>query len=204
MQKKQTEPDIEAIKVQYEMDRLKKIDEQNRLRTIKYLKKRQQEGKRQISAIISESTYQEICRLKEKSILEGEPLTAGDIIEIAVSKLSEINNTFAVNINTDKTMDKSIDKMKVKESIDNPDLPVSADIEAMINHAKSQEHNQEYRVYLNEMIFNLHTKHSLSARKIKALFEAHGVKTAKGHDKWQAGTLGNIIRDKKRLNNAGE
>ena len=183
MQTEQTEPDIEAVKVQYEMDRLKRMDDQNRLRTIKYLKKRQQEGRRQISAIISESTYQEICRLRDKSILEGEPLTAGDIIEIAVSKLSdkgnEINNTFAVNINNEKTE------------------PISDDLSYYHFNKPPLSDKTAYSVWLNGYIMELH-KTGLSNLKVMAELEKQGVKTARGLDKWQAGTIGNIIAREKR------
>ena len=187
----QTEPDIESIKVQYEMDRLKRMDNQNRLRTAKYLQKKQQEGRRQISAMISESTYQEICKIKDNSI--DEPLTTGDVIERGVD---------ALNFLTSKRME-----TKHNEIINTVAVNIDNDIEAMLNHAKglwTGKESKEYTAYLREMIFQLN-KSGISSNKIKALFEAQGVKTAKGKDIWSKGTIDNINIQQKRLNSdAGE
>ncbi|MBF0233339.1 MAG: hypothetical protein HQK65_09920 [Desulfamplus sp.] len=70
---------------QEKLDKLAKIEEQNRKRARRYLAVRRAKGKRQISAIINKDAYEKINRRRDRSIMAGTPITAGDIIEEALN-----------------------------------------------------------------------------------------------------------------------
>jgi hypothetical protein len=80
------------------LQKLHKLEEQNRLRSEKYLKKREKEGKVQISAIISNHAYELINNARDTSIKAGEkPETTGSIIERALYLYFNVNSDGTVN-----------------------------------------------------------------------------------------------------------
>jgi len=70
---------------QEKLDKLAKIERQNRQRARRFLAARKAKGKQQISAIIHKNAYEKINRRRDLSINVGTPLTAGDIIEQALN-----------------------------------------------------------------------------------------------------------------------
>jgi len=66
--------------MQEKLDRLAKIDKQNRDRANRYLERQRKEGKQPISAILEAGAYDSLCRLKDAAIQAKEPATTGDIL----------------------------------------------------------------------------------------------------------------------------
>lgn len=81
-----------------QLQKLQKLEEQNRKRSERYLKKREKEGKVQISAIISKDAYELINNARDNSIKAGtKPETTGSIIERALYLYSNVNSDGIVN-----------------------------------------------------------------------------------------------------------
>ena len=68
---------------QTEKARLQK--EQARARQVKFFEKKKSEGKRFLSAMVSASTYDNLCRLRDKSIQAGIPKNLGDVLDELLS-----------------------------------------------------------------------------------------------------------------------
>ena len=75
-----TETDIQA-----KLEKLVRIEQDNRARSKRFLEKIKKEGKKQISAIISGEAYNELNRLRDASIQAGTPSSFGQIIEQALA-----------------------------------------------------------------------------------------------------------------------
>ena len=75
-----TETDIQA-----KLEKLVRIEQDNRARSKRFLEKTKKEGKKQISAIISGEAYNELNRLRDASIQAGNPTSFGQIIEQALA-----------------------------------------------------------------------------------------------------------------------
>lgn len=68
---------------QAEKARLQK--EQAKARQIKFLEKQKANGKRFLSAMVSASTYDNLCRLRDKSIQAGSPKNLGEVLDELLS-----------------------------------------------------------------------------------------------------------------------
>ncbi|SLM31156.1 hypothetical protein MTBBW1_2760004 [Desulfamplus magnetovallimortis] len=75
----------DSIDYQAKLEKLEKIEEQNRIRARKYLQRRKENGKMQISAIIQRDTHEEINRRKTIALDCENAINAGDIIEQAIN-----------------------------------------------------------------------------------------------------------------------
>ncbi|MDD4275158.1 MAG: hypothetical protein PHG14_15690 [Desulfobacter postgatei] len=64
---------------QTEKARLQK--EQAKARQVKFFEKKKSEGKRFLSAMVSASTYDQLCRIRDKSIKSGSPKNLGDVLD---------------------------------------------------------------------------------------------------------------------------
>lgn len=102
---------------QAKLDKLARIEAGNRERARRYLERVKQEGKKQLSAIISGKAYDELCRRRDASILTGKPLSFGNIIENALF--------FDINTNTNNGVDIN---EKIKKPIKQKLKPVPARI----------------------------------------------------------------------------
>jgi len=69
---------------QQQIDRLARIDAANRTRVKKFIEKARSEGKRQISAMVDNETYDELCRRRDKAAQDGKPMSTADIIKQAL------------------------------------------------------------------------------------------------------------------------
>lgn len=79
---------------QEKLDKLDKIQAQNRARAKKFLKKKLASGKKkQISGLISMDAYAEICKRRDMARESGDPLTMGDIISQAIMNSIAIGTT---------------------------------------------------------------------------------------------------------------
>ena len=76
--------------------KLARIEEQNRVRVKRFMEKAKEQGKKQISAIISSEAHDTLCRIRDKAIQAGEQLSFGQIIE---NLLMSYNINTIVNIN---------------------------------------------------------------------------------------------------------
>jgi len=88
---------------QKKLDRLKKIEEGNRARSLKYIKKIKAEGKKQITAILNPEAYQELTRRRDESVQAGNPLSFGGIIEVALLQDAKpsVKKNIKSNVNID-------------------------------------------------------------------------------------------------------
>jgi hypothetical protein len=68
---------------QTEKARLQK--EQARARQVKFFEKKKSEGKRFLSAMVSASTYDNLCRLRDNSIQSGSPKNLGEVLDELLS-----------------------------------------------------------------------------------------------------------------------
>ena len=209
------EQDLDAVKTQYNLERLKKIDEQNRLRSNRYLQKHYSQNKKQISAIISEEAYQEICRRKELAKAEGENLSNGEIIEEALFHVCRVSETVSLTNSEKSTVqiepdlfNQSDSDIKDTEHNNTFDVntsnekiePISDDLSYYHFNQPPLSDKRAYSVWLKGYIMELH-KQGLTNHKVMAELEKQGIKTVTGLDKWKAGTIGNvIIREKRKLN----
>lgn len=91
--------------IQNKLEKLQKIEDASKARSRKYLNKVKTQGKRQISAIVTDKVYDEICRRRDQSILSRNPLSTGQIIEQALFPLKNgktepvYNNIFDAPMN---------------------------------------------------------------------------------------------------------
>ncbi len=108
---------------QEKLDRLARIEQANRDRSKKYLKKIKAEGKKPISAIVSGEAFEELTRRRDESIQAGKPLSLGGVIEAALFQPSNIDIKPAVkdaikdngNIDVKKGINKTADIQEPNE-----------------------------------------------------------------------------------------
>ncbi|WP_321419334.1 hypothetical protein [uncultured Desulfobacter sp.] len=77
--------------------KLAKIEEQNRARVKRFMEKAKEQGKKQISAIISGEAHDTLCRIRDNATRAGEAVSFGQIIERALAVYVKSN----VNTNDD-------------------------------------------------------------------------------------------------------
>ena len=73
-----------------ELERLKKIDMQNKARAKRFIERQRGKGKRPFTAIVSDEAYNEIIRLKDAAQAAGEALTISAILERAIEAYGSI------------------------------------------------------------------------------------------------------------------
>jgi len=104
---------------QKKLDRLAKIEEGNRARSLKYLKKIKAEGKKQVTAILNPEAYQELTRRRDESVRAGNPLSFGGIIEAALLQDAkpgiDVATTEKKNIKSNVNIDVSANTIKKDE-----------------------------------------------------------------------------------------
>lgn len=71
--------------------KLAKIEEQNRARVKRFMEKAKEQGKKQISAIISGEAHATLCRIRDNSTQAGETVSFGQIIERALAAYVKTN-----------------------------------------------------------------------------------------------------------------
>jgi len=59
--------------------------EQAKARQARFFEKQKASGKRFLSALVSSSTYDQLCRIRDKSIKSGNPKTLGEILDALLS-----------------------------------------------------------------------------------------------------------------------
>jgi len=117
---------------QKKLDRLEKLEANNRARSKRYLDKIKAQGKRQISIILDESTITELTRRRDQSIQSGKPLTFGDIIAGA--------------INTNGNIDGKV----IKKSVN----PVSHDNVNSDGKPDWKTQPAEYRIFIDKILLD--------------------------------------------------
>lgn len=114
--KKMNPEEIQALQIK--ADELKKIKDQNRVRARRFLEKRAEAGKKQISAIVHIDVYEEINRRRDRSIQANEPLTAGQIIEQALLATKDfVALDGKVDIDAISDLAESYDKALIDSSV---------------------------------------------------------------------------------------
>lgn len=181
--------EIEAL--QAAATELEKIKEQNRLRARRFLDRRAEAGKRQISAILHNDAYEEINRRRDRSILAGEPLTAGQIIEQALNATSDfINADGTIDIDLILAMFNAYEKYVL---CINDNVSVSIDENTNIETTAVIEPPAHDRAWLKGEVERLKDT-GLTLAQIKADLETRSIKTARGLDVWSIGTIGKILK----------
>ena len=78
---------------QQQLDRLKKLDAANRARVKKFKAKAMAAGYRQLTVMVDGMTYDELCRRRDRSIQDGNPLSLADVIKQALFQGRQDNVT---------------------------------------------------------------------------------------------------------------
>lgn len=88
---------------QRRLDKLDRLEQANRTRVQKFAERAKEQGKKQISAFISGAAHDAMCRIRDKSIQAGEPVSFGQIIERSIpfyeDSIKRTNDTMDININ---------------------------------------------------------------------------------------------------------
>jgi len=115
--------------IQRKLEKLEKLEKGNRARVRRYMKKVKGDGKKQISAIVSGETYDEITRRKNAS---QPPLTNGQVIEQAI--LGFINTY----VKTDVSINEPESKSKLPTVSNLPDLLDGIDTDNLTREDRDQ------------------------------------------------------------------
>ncbi|MBF0379250.1 MAG: hypothetical protein HQK72_17480 [Desulfamplus sp.] len=75
---------LSALTPEEMQEKLNKIAEGNRQRSVKYLERQRAKGKTPLTILLSEEAYQEVLRRKEAGMAAGETLTISDVINQAL------------------------------------------------------------------------------------------------------------------------
>ena len=112
---------MKELTIQEKLDRLDKINANNRARSKKYLEKVKASGKKQVSAILSPEAFDELCRQRDARIQAGKPASYGDVFESLLLSTVNIdvteNSTVDVSINSDIDI-KNIESVAAKDNVD--------------------------------------------------------------------------------------
>lgn len=102
---------MDTQQTQQRLDKLAGIEQKNKLRFQKFMKKKKQQGYKQISCLVSSEIYNKICSIRDNSIKQNSPISVSDIITKAISDidLQVFKTTFKdnVSINDIKQLSKS-------------------------------------------------------------------------------------------------
>lgn len=120
---------------QQQLDRLKKLDAANRARVKKFKAKAMAAGYRQLTVMVDGMTYDELCRRRDRSIQDGNPLSLADVIKQALFQGRQdnvtANDTSNIKVEPkedDRQMELFDDQGKVKIKIpDSGDIPKATD-----------------------------------------------------------------------------
>lgn len=122
---------------QAKLEKLKRIEENRRARSKRFLDKVKADGKKQISAILSGEAYDQLCRIRDNEVQAGRLASFGDIIERALSyydgSVGHTDDNTTVNIND------SIEQPKQVSMADN----VNDNIDDPINQPETAEKNTD-------------------------------------------------------------
>ena len=106
-----------TVETQEKLDKLKRLEQAGRDRSKKYLEKIKREGKKQISAVVSQEVYNELNRRRDISIQAGRPLSYGGVIESILQNTKQ-NIDIVPNVKKNiKPNVKEIINIDVKENI---------------------------------------------------------------------------------------
>ena len=84
---------------QKQLDRLKRLDEKNRNRVKKFKDKARAAGYRQLTVMLDGMTYNELCRRRDRSIQDDNPLSLADVIKQALFQGNQDNVTAIISDN---------------------------------------------------------------------------------------------------------
>lgn len=113
---------------QDKLEKLARIEASNRARARRYLKRQRQDGKKQISAILTGPAYDELCRRRDQSINAGIPRSFGDIISaLLVPELNTVDDDISKDIQN--TLDDAAAILKPAEGHLPDDLEPGVDLE---------------------------------------------------------------------------
>lgn len=85
------------------LEKLDRMEAKARERSRRYLEKAKEQGKKQLSAIISGKAYDQLCRIRDAAQLAGKPESFGQIIEKALACYADDSKPVdeTTNINSD-------------------------------------------------------------------------------------------------------
>ncbi len=98
---------------QAKLEKLARIEASNRARGRRYLKRQREDGKKQISAILTGPAYDELCRRRDQSINTGIPRSFGDIISALL--VPELNTVDDISKDIQNTLDDAAAILKPAE-----------------------------------------------------------------------------------------
>jgi len=165
------------------LEKLAKIEHDNRSRSRKYLSNLKAQGKRQIAVILDDKTIDVLARLKDESISAGKPLKYGDIIEKAINNyVNSDANIYAVSdvvsndISDDKTTIENTNTISNSDTNSDDTINVNIDKNSdTIPDWKTQK--AEYKIYLENILKKLeHGNWKEQAEKLNNM----SIVTAKG------------------------
>jgi len=104
-------------KTKEKLARLEKIDQSNRDRARKYLAKAKEQGKKQVSALISSEAYDIICKVRDRAALAGVRVNLSYIIDQAILASEKTNVKSNVKANAQKNKKSNVStNAKIKPS----------------------------------------------------------------------------------------
>jgi len=174
---------MESEDIQKRLEKLKKIEEGNRKRSKKYIKKQEKKGNKMISAIISLAAYQELNNRRDASIKDtGNVLTIGEIIEHALFQTDKSN----VNINGNIT-----GNIDMEEPVEQSEPLVSQPHEADLEQPETQLEDTR------TLILDLNSQ-GMAVIDIAAELQKRGIKTKQGKDIWHPETVTKILKQRSK------
>lgn len=171
-------------KTQAKLDQLEKIQANNRARAKRYLDKIKADGRQQISAVISNKTYNILCRIRDRSVQSSDPLSFGSILESALScYIGTLDQDKVVknNVNIDAKINTA--KITPKQNPVKPQAEISAPVETDLmpeDNLPDRESNKEaYQVCILDKIIEM--EHSgMTHTEIRDKFNSNGILTVRG------------------------
>lgn len=170
---------MESEDIQKRLEKLKKIEEGNRKRSKKYIKKQEKKGKKMISAIISLDAYKELNNRRDASIKEtGKVLTIGEVIEQALFQADK--EPISISDNTARDMN-------VEEPIEQSEPLTDQPHEANLEEPEPQPEDA------TTLVLDLNSK-GMSAMDIAAELQKRGIKTKQGKESWNLESVTKILK----------
>lgn len=170
---------MESEDIQKRLEKLKKIEEGNRKRSKKYIKRQEKKGKKMISAIISLDAYKELNNRRDANIKEtGKVLTIGEVIEQALFQAYKEPISISDNTASDMNLEEPI---KQSESL--TDQPHEVNLE----EAEPQQEDA------TTLALELNSK-GMSAIDIAAELQKRGIKTKQGKESWNLESVAKILK----------
>jgi len=165
--------------IQKRLEKLKKIEEGNRKRSKKYIKRQEKKGNKMISAIISLDAYKELNNRRDASIKEtGKVLTIGEIIEQALFQADKEPINISDNIASTTNVE---DPIEQSESL--TDQPHEANLEEPEPQSEDA----------TTLVLDLNSQ-GMSAIDIAAELQKRGIKTKQGKETWNLETVTKILK----------